>query len=264
MNPNRDLGSNLLHPKKYALQDDHANAIASVDASGSVSRRWAYEPFGKADWLDANFNAAPPAPEAWPVLFDGYRMEENTGLYQVRHRIYDPGLGRWLTRDPIGERGGLNLYGFVWNDPLNLSDRLGLEETKCCNGKPLEDGKKCCRTTDFGEMQYTPGKQLCCKDDLVWATQHYCCHPHTGNRTEKLPFWSVYEFGSPEKCIEAVLEEIPNVINPKKPPPKNPPPVDKPKIIRGLIIEIIINLGSRYTRKAIANQLCSQKTCPIK
>ena len=128
MNPNRDLGSNLLHPKKYALQDDHANAIASVDASGSVSRRWAYEPFGKADWLDANFNAAPPEPEAWPVLFGGYRMEENTGLYKVRHRTYDPALGRWLSRDPIGERGGMNLYGFVGNNGVNRWDLLGFSE----------------------------------------------------------------------------------------------------------------------------------------
>ena len=39
---------------------------------------------------------------------------------------YDPNVGRWLSRDPIMEEGGVNLYGFVGNNPLNGVDRLGL------------------------------------------------------------------------------------------------------------------------------------------
>ena len=41
-------------------------------------------------------------------------------------RPYDPDLGRWITRDPIGERGGINLYGYVNNNPINEIDPLGL------------------------------------------------------------------------------------------------------------------------------------------
>jgi hypothetical protein len=43
------------------------------------------------------------------------------------YRYYDPVTGRWPSRDPIGERGGLNLYGFVSNKPLKWIDILGLE-----------------------------------------------------------------------------------------------------------------------------------------
>ncbi len=40
--------------------------------------------------------------------------------------FYNPSTGRWLSRDPIEERGGINLYGFVENSPVDLTDRLGL------------------------------------------------------------------------------------------------------------------------------------------
>ena len=48
-----------------------------------------------------------------------------TGLYYYGYRYYDPMTGRWPTRDPIGERGGVNLYGFVGNNGLNRWDVLG-------------------------------------------------------------------------------------------------------------------------------------------
>ena len=43
----------------------------------------------------------------------------------LAHAFYDPGAGRWVSRDPIGERGGMNLYGFVSNDPTDTIDKLG-------------------------------------------------------------------------------------------------------------------------------------------
>lgn len=42
------------------------------------------------------------------------------------YRYYKPSLGRWLSRDPVGERGGLNLHCLLWNDPVNFVDVLGL------------------------------------------------------------------------------------------------------------------------------------------
>jgi RHS repeat-associated protein len=51
-------------------------------------------------------------------------------LCYYAYRYYDPATGRWPSRDPIGERGGLNLYGFVGNDGVNKSDKLGLSPTQ--------------------------------------------------------------------------------------------------------------------------------------
>jgi RHS repeat-associated protein len=54
--------------------------------------------------------------------------DTESGLLYYGYRYYDPVTGRWPSRDPIGEEGGINLYGFVGNDGVNLWDLLGLAE----------------------------------------------------------------------------------------------------------------------------------------
>ncbi len=49
-------------------------------------------------------------------------------IHYYGYRYFHPNLGRWLSRDPIGEQGGLNLYGFVGNSPIDSFDLLGLVE----------------------------------------------------------------------------------------------------------------------------------------
>ncbi len=48
-----------------------------------------------------------------------------SGMYYYGYRYYEPGTGRWPSRDPIEERGGVNLYAFVRNDPMGKWDFLG-------------------------------------------------------------------------------------------------------------------------------------------
>jgi uncharacterized protein RhaS with RHS repeats len=50
----------------------------------------------------------------------------------LAHAFYDPGQGRWLSRDPIEERGGISLYGFVCNNPENWTDVLGRDPKPTC------------------------------------------------------------------------------------------------------------------------------------
>ena len=58
--------------------------------------------------------------------FQSKYKDPESGLYYYYHRYYNPHNGRFLNEDPIGLNGGLNLYGFVHNDPINYLDPFGL------------------------------------------------------------------------------------------------------------------------------------------
>ncbi len=58
--------------------------------------------------------------------YAGMFIHTASGLYLTLNRAYDPYSGRWLSRDPAGEDGGINLYGYVDQDPINQLDRFGL------------------------------------------------------------------------------------------------------------------------------------------
>jgi len=62
-----------------------------------------------------------------PFGFAGGLYDPDTGLVRFGARDYDPEIGRWLTKDPIRFAGGdINLYGYVFNDPVNRFDSTGL------------------------------------------------------------------------------------------------------------------------------------------
>ena len=60
-----------------------------------------------------------------PFNFSTKFCDWETGFYYYGYRYYDPSTGRWLSRDPIAEKGGINLYGFIASDSLNFFDYLG-------------------------------------------------------------------------------------------------------------------------------------------
>jgi RHS repeat-associated protein len=87
---------------------------------GAVTARYEYDPFGKtivADGIDAAGNA---------VRFSTKYWDGETDLVYFGYRYYLSELGRWVSQDPIEERGGKNLFAFVLNNPLSESDYLGL------------------------------------------------------------------------------------------------------------------------------------------
>ncbi|MBB4099039.1 DUF4123 domain-containing protein [Sphingomonas kyeonggiensis] len=70
--------------------------------------------------------AALPGGIDQPLRLPGQYHDAETGLHYNRFRYYDPALGRYLSRDPIGVAGGLNCYAYAGNDPVNRADPTGL------------------------------------------------------------------------------------------------------------------------------------------
>ena len=67
--------------------------------------------------------------------FAGREYDSESGLYYMRARYYEPALGRWISEDPIGIAGGLNVYAYAGNDPVNGRDPSGLDP-RCDLRKP--------------------------------------------------------------------------------------------------------------------------------
>ena len=100
-----------------------------------------------------------PAPQ--PRRKNGHAYEKTaSGMFFYGFRYYNADTGRWPSRDPIGEEGGINLYGFVNNNPVDSWDLLGLS-SNCCGGKPLESGYECCVDKPFS------ASSECCEDGKV-------------------------------------------------------------------------------------------------
>ncbi len=66
-----------------------------------------------------------------PYRFSTKYVDAETGLHYYGYRYYNSSTGQWLSRDPIGEEGGLNLYGFVHNNAIDAHDNLGLCDANC-------------------------------------------------------------------------------------------------------------------------------------
>jgi len=104
----------------------NVTALVADDGSPAVVERYAYEPFGKAAFFDPSWNPRTSSSLDNVVLYTANRFDPETGLYYYGYRYYDPVTGRWPSRDPIGEEGGINLYGFVGNDGIDFYDVAGL------------------------------------------------------------------------------------------------------------------------------------------
>lgn len=103
--------------------DGNGNVVSLVNsATGSLGAIYEYNPFGE---LIRN-ETRDPAAAGNPFRHATRYRDEETGLYYYGRRYYSASLGRWISRDPIEERGGLNLYGFVRNNAISRWDYLGL------------------------------------------------------------------------------------------------------------------------------------------
>jgi RHS repeat-associated protein len=141
------------HRTKYTY--DHLGSVRELaDTAGNLRARYSYDPYGRrtrtAGDLDSDFG------------FAGMFWSAEAALWLTRFRAYDPALGRWLSRDPLNLaeiQEGANLYTYVKDNPVNLSDPLGLKP--CCSLAHLkslkglvEEHKKHLEATCFQRRVY--------------------------------------------------------------------------------------------------------------
>jgi RHS repeat-associated protein len=196
-----------------------ANGLLSR-RTGTTSVFFTFDPQGSVvQRLDANQNIlSASAYDAWgnPIATStgdpygycaewGYYTDNETGLLLLTHRYYDPTQGRFLTRDPIGYSGGVNLYGYVGNGVERGIDPSGkivkfcwrptlyfdrqpeshwfLYDSKCgCLGYSqqgvLIEKKNNCQENKNG---YTPGHGLHCRILPVTPQQEFCLCKEANN-----------------------------------------------------------------------------------
>jgi RHS repeat-associated protein len=129
----RDANNNVtkrLYPQGFTLNSqqstlnlfydrDHLGSIRELtDSTQAVRARYDYDPFGNRTKLSGDLDG--------DFAYTGHYLHQQSGLNLSYYRGYNAGTGRWTSRDPIAERGGLNLYGYVGDDPINWVDPLGL------------------------------------------------------------------------------------------------------------------------------------------
>ena len=114
----------------YYLKDLANTVLALANSSGSIVESYVYDAYGNVTIKNGSGNVIPTSAYGNRFLFQGREYDYTTQLYHFRARWYDPETGRWLSNDPIGISGGLNLYAFCSNDPVNFVDPIGLATTR--------------------------------------------------------------------------------------------------------------------------------------
>ncbi len=99
--------------------DNNGNVIGYWDEDGEIVAEYAYDAFGNTIYEDGDMA------EVFPHRFSTKYYDAETDLYYYGYRYYSPSLGRWISRDPIGEEGGLNLLSFCKNNSSLHIDPLG-------------------------------------------------------------------------------------------------------------------------------------------
>lgn len=131
-----ELGETVGGTPLYYFRD-HLGSVRDVADNAAARARYSFDPWGCRVRTSGDVET--------PVGYTGHFTHEPSGLVLAPYRAYDPELGRWASRDPMGEPAGLNLFAYCDNAPLTLVDPTGADavqfydngmHTKTAIGRP--------------------------------------------------------------------------------------------------------------------------------
>jgi len=175
--------------------DANGNISEYVDGGGSIVAHYEYDAFGN------EISRSGAEAQSHPFRFSTKYTDDESGLVYYGYRFYNPGLGRWVNRDPIGELGGLNVYGFVGNASVVDYDTLGLwggiwpglpPGGRYPPGfNPMPNPLPPDQPPPQPEPPDDGGGKVCCKDG-----------------GEKIPYWQKHGYASSWDCVVAHGGEV--------------------------------------------------------
>jgi len=193
----------------YPTFDGNGNVSEYLTDTGVRKAHYEYDPFG-SDITPVT--AGGDLHGFFTYRFSTKPFDDISGWFYYGYRYYDPVTGRWPSRDPIGESGGVNLYNFVVNSPADMVDMLGL---KFIWEKDLELGDE-----DLGPEHWEYTRYGV---DLGWTCRtsvYYCCSATEGwitvpNHASEWDGWALHyrnsEFPDPDLLVPSQFWVFPDV-----------------------------------------------------
>jgi RHS repeat-associated protein len=192
----------LINGTNYYFAKDHLGSVREMtDSSGNIQANYDYDPWGRQTVLSQALTA--------DFGYAGFYVNKTTGLDLAWYRAYDPEKGRWLSRDPLGEKVGINLFEYADNEPTLLVDR---------NGKQVPP-----QTVQAAMQELYNYAAVLCPGAEAWLAERA---PEIWDQIENSDLY--------EMTVESVMETMDELYNaglcpaPKPPCYKNPQPVPLP------------------------------------
>jgi RHS repeat-associated protein len=164
-------------------QCDHLGTPQELtDCEGKVAWSAQYKAWGQAK--EAISEVARKAGMRNPIRFQGQYFDEETGLHYNRYRYYDPDSARYITADPIGLLGGMNVYQYApnptsWIDPLGLRSKNKKAACPACSGTPCGGTRNPSRgAAGFQSSNAYPNKDRWSNVILPKGTTVYTLYPY--------------------------------------------------------------------------------------
>jgi RHS repeat-associated protein len=154
----------------YYQQDGLGSVSSLSNSSGTLANTYTYDSFGNVTSSTGTL--------VNPLRYTAREFDLETGIYEYRMRYYDPSIGRFISEDPIGFKGGVDFYAYVNNRPINLADPTGLKPCgpDCTKADPLPSNSPKC--DNYGSETYLGASEKCfckCAGDSAWAQKVRGC-----------------------------------------------------------------------------------------